>query len=48
VAVGRERDRERERGTNITEKLEMLFLLRANENNEAYIRSIGNVYEIGK
>ena len=25
----------------------MLFLLRANENNEAYIRSIGSAYEIG-
>lgn len=25
----------------------MLFLLRANENNESYIRSIGSAYEMG-
>ena len=36
------------RSTNIVEKLEMLYLLRANENNEPYIRSIGSAYRIGE
>ena len=38
----------KDRPTNMLEKLEMLFLLRANENNESYIREIGRAYEIGE
>lgn len=37
----------KDKPTNITEKLEMLFLMRANETNEPYIRSIGTAYGIG-